>query len=536
MSPDRDRDEEHDPRALAHVEPASAPAARPVSGVVRRLLGRLSGLFKVSLLVAGCSPAPAQTSARRATADGVYAGIATSIRDEIAAGRLTGVAVALVQHGQILWEDGFGWADRAAGRTATARTAFSIASTSKPFTTTAVMTMVAARKLALDQPANDYLAPDKIVDDQGPTSAVTVRRLATHSSGLPTFFAMYPDRVGQPSVAALLRDYGHLVAPAGEHYEYSNLGMAVLADIVAHRSGMEFGQYLQVHVLAPLGLTDSFFDTDVSRWPEMAVRYDDSGDPLPFYVTATPGSGEVYASAHDLARFAMFHLKDAPSDQQKILDDAQLDELHRPAIEVAPGYWYAMGWQVLQRPGDPEVLYHGGGQAGVASHFVLVPSHGVVCIILSNRRDPAFLDALRDRMLQTVIPGWHVPLNAPGPALRPLEPLASYLGAWRGTLRAQGTDVPIALTIAADRSGTLAVGTGPATPITDLGLSDGWLSGDTRGEIGSPDTRRFHLVQLSLGLKLRGPQIDGEIVAWEKTDRNMTVLPHRAVLRRQPDR
>lgn len=178
----------------------------------------------------------------------------------------------------------------------------------------------------------------------------------------------------------------------------------------------------------------------------------------------TPGSGEVYASAHDLARFAMFHLKDARPDQQKILDQAQLDELHRPATEVAPGYWYAMGWQVLQRPGDPEVLYHGGGQAGVASHFVLVLSHSVACIILSNRRDPSFLDALRDRMLQTVIPGWHAPLNAPEPALHPL------------------------------------------------------------------------LVQLSLGLKLRGAQIDGEIVAWEKTDRNMTILPHWAVLRRQPDR
>jgi CubicO group peptidase (beta-lactamase class C family) len=256
----------------------------------RPLVSWLRAALGCWLLVASCSSAP-RSAGSPAPPEGAYAAIAASIRDEIAAGRLTGVSVALVQRGTIVWEEGFGWADQAAGRKATARTAFSIASISKPFTTTAVMTMVATGKLALDRPANDYLGPEQIVDDRGPAPAVTVRRLATHSSGLPTFFAMYPDGIGQPSVAVLVRDYGHLVAPPGERYEYSNLAMAVLAEIVARRSGMEFGQYLQTRVLAPLGLADSFFDTDVSRRPEMAVRYDDSGRPLPFYVTATPGSG-----------------------------------------------------------------------------------------------------------------------------------------------------------------------------------------------------------------------------------------------------
>lgn len=460
--------------------------------------------------------------------------MAASIDDEVAAGRLTGVSVALVQHGEIVWEAGFGWADRAAGRKATSRTAFSIASTSKPFTTTAAMTLVAAGKLALDRPANDYLGRDKIVDDRGPVAAVTVRRLATHSSGLPTFFAMYPDGTGQPSVSDLLRDYGHIVAPPGERYEYSNLAMAVLAEIVARRAGVDFGRYLQAEVLAPLGMHDSFFDTDVSRRSEMAVRYDDAGGPLPFYVTATPGSGEVYASAHDLARFAMFHLKDLRADQRQILSAAQLDELHRPATDVGPpGQSYAMGWEVLRRRGEPDVLHHGGGQAGVAAQFVLVPSYDAACIVLSNRRSPAFLEELRDRMLRTVVPGWHGMPAPPAPGLQPLTPPADYVGTWRGTLRAQGAEVPVVLTITGDRAGTVAVGDGPATAITDLGISDGLLSGDTVGNIGSPDTRRWHLDKLSLGLKLRGASIDGEIVAWQKTDRQMTILPFWTALRRQ---
>ena len=451
-------------------------------------------------------------AAGKESGDDAYAAIQASIEAEIAAGRLTGVSVALVKNGKIVWEDGFGWADREAGRKATSRTPFSIASTSKPFTTTAMMTMVAAGKLELDRPANDYLGEDKIVDDRGPAQAATVRRLATHSSGLPTFFAMYPEggEATQPSVAQLLKDYGHVVAPPGEHYEYSNLGMAVLADIVARQSKQEFGQYLQDHVLAPLGMKDSFFDTDVSRRAAMAVRYDDNGKPLPFYLTATPGSGEVYASAHDLARFALFQLKHPLADQRRILSDAQIDLMHRPATDIATDYSYGMAWQILHVPGKPVILTHGGGQSGVSAEFVLVPSEQVACIVLSNRHgNQTFINALRDRMMRTVYPAWQ-----------------AYIGEWHGTVLAQGRPVSAVLKIAPQGQGTLSLDGRPPQAITGLGLIGGWISGDTQGDIGSPDTRREKLDQLSLNLKLRGRRIDGEIIAWRKTARSMTVLPY----------
>jgi CubicO group peptidase (beta-lactamase class C family) len=478
--------------------------------------------------------------AARAPADrDPYAEIASSIEAEIAAGRLTGVSVALVDDGKIVWEDGFGWADRASGRRATSHTPFSIASTSKPFTTTAMMTLVAAGTLELDRQANDYLGAHKIMDRDGPAEGATVRRLATHSSGLPTFFAMYPQGgdAAQPSVPQLLADYGHVVAPPGERYEYSNLGMAVLAHLVARQSGQEFGRYLQSHVFSPLGMHDSFFDTDLARRPEMATRYDDAGEPLPFYLTATPGSGEVYASAHDLARFAFFHLKRPLPGQQKILSDAQLDAMHRPATAIAPHYGYGMGWQVLQRPGQPVILTHGGGQTGVMAEFVLVPSRGVACIIVSNRNgDRDFIHALRDRMLRTVYPAWPGLELPTDPPLAALDPIDAYAGEWRGTLNAQGRAVPVVLTITAQATGTLSLDGAKPKPITALGLVDGLLSGDTRGDIGSPDTRRDHIEQLSLNLKLRGGRIDGEIIAWSKTSRNMTVLPYWVNLHRSDTR
>lgn len=490
----------------------------------------------ICILFVGAFSAPVAFASEAPRAD-PYASIRSDIEKEIAAGRLTGVSVALVKDGRIVWEQGFGWADREARKPATAHTAFSVASTTKPFTTTALMLLAAEGKLDLDKPANDYLGAEKIVDANGPSREATLRRLATHSSGLPTFFAMYPEGGGtkQPSIPELIRDYGHLVAPVGERYEYSNLAMGILAEIVARESKQEFGAYLRDRVLNPLGMKDSFFDTDLARRAEMAVRYADNGKPLPFYLTATPGSGELYASAHDMARFAMFHLGGEGLDASaKILDKARLDELHRPETTVAPGgYSYGMGWQVLRQPGLPELLYHGGGQSGVKAEFVLVPSAGVACIVLSNRRGPPkFIDSVRDRMIKTVLPEWKTLPATPNAPLKPLQPIGGYAGEWRGTMLAQGKRVPVALVIGRDAKGTLSVDGAPPRPIADFGLVDGLVSGESHGDVGSPDTRRERLDQLSLGLKLRGERIDGEIVAYRLTSESMTILPFWTELQR----
>ena len=80
------------------------------------------------------------------------------IQQAIARGNATGVAVAVVHGGRIVWEEGFGWANQEAGLKATAHTPFSMASVTKPFTATTIMTLVAEGKLSLDESANKVLA------------------------------------------------------------------------------------------------------------------------------------------------------------------------------------------------------------------------------------------------------------------------------------------------------------------------------------------------------------------------------------------
>jgi CubicO group peptidase (beta-lactamase class C family) len=115
-------------------------------------------------------------------------------------------------------------------------------------------------------------------------------------------------------------------------YEYNNIGFAAFAAIASNLTGADFGTLMTQRVLIPVGLHDSFFDTTVMRLLMGAARYDPSDNPIPYYTTSTPASGELYASVHDLAHFAMFNMKNHVQGQASILDDRWIDELHKPVF------------------------------------------------------------------------------------------------------------------------------------------------------------------------------------------------------------
>jgi CubicO group peptidase (beta-lactamase class C family) len=438
-----------------------------------------------------------------------YALIRQEIEREIAAGHGTGVAVALTQKGKIIWEEGFGWADKEQKKPVTPDTPFSLASVTKSFTTTALMTMVAAGKVSLDAPANDYLGQARIRGDNGDPARVTVRALASHSAGLPGTFMIYPvdGTEKQPSMDEVIRDYAFLVTPPDTHFQYSNVGMGIVAHIIARESGREFGVYLHDRVLAPLGLSHSFFDTDASRRDEMAQRYDDTGNAFPFYVTSTPGTGELYASVHDVARFAMFHLKDHLARQKAILTDDQIDELHRPVIHILEDRSYGLGWMIGRAYDGSTVIYHNGNQPGVATVMMLLPSRDIACVVLTNQdSNGELLERVRDAAIRTLLPEWTWKTLTPPP---PQSLPGSYQGKWHGALQAARKTIPLTLLIGPKQS-TLQIREQKPEPVGDLGLTDGMLVGRTHARLGLP-INSSRESDLSLRFDQREKTLAGEI-------------------------
>jgi CubicO group peptidase (beta-lactamase class C family) len=333
--------------------------------------------------------------------------VRNQILKAIASGAATGVAVAVADGGRIIWEEGFGWANREAAIKATTRTPFSLASLTKPFTATTLMTLVAEGKLALEDSANKHLAKSRIVGKNGNADAATVRLLGAHVSGLPAMFEEYDRNEAHLALSseALLSEYGSLAYPPGSCYEYSNIGFAALGAIASSLTGVEFGTLMTQRVLTPLGLDDSFFDTNVARLSTGAARYDPSGDPIPYYTTSTPASGELYASAHDLAQFAMFNMKNGGRAQ--ILDDRWIDELHKPVFSGPSGVATTFGWFTGHLESGVPVIFKTGGQRGVATALYMVPSENLACLVLTNRSDGRELcTSVCNQVLPSHVPEW----------------------------------------------------------------------------------------------------------------------------------
>jgi CubicO group peptidase (beta-lactamase class C family) len=484
-------------------------------------------------LVVGISSLLLVSFSASATADR-FDGARAAIRQHMLEANVPGVSVAVAQRGKILWEEGFGWADKENRVAATEHTMYSLASLTKPITATAVMTLVQAGKIDLDRPINDYLGDAKLKAWIGNEREVTVRRVIDHTSGLASGSQFFygDERSLKPSMDLTILRYGHLVAPAGERYDYSNLGYGVLDYVVERVSGQSFPQYMRASVFAPLGMTHSSVDIGPGLEKHQAIRYDRMSQPIPFYATAEPGAAAMYSSAHDLIRFGMFFLKHRSPDQRPILSDASIDQMMRApadlrAVEAQGGAPGNVGWQV-RRNGNYAVFGHAGSMAGVTTELSMIPAQDISVVVLSNASMGSKLYKIRDEVLKPVLPDWQpTPANKTAPPVV-FQPTPDLIGTWEGAIQTYERELPVRMTILATGDVHLQVGTQLATLLDKVEFKDGRLTGSTLAQIDTSDTKR-HPHTVTLSLKLRGDVLNGQASANSVPDPRWTWiygLPH----------
>ena len=465
-----------------------------------------------------------------------FESVRSLIFQAIAHGKATGVAVAVAHGGSIVWEEGFGWANREAGLKATARTPFTLASITKPFTATTLMTMAAEGKLLLDDPANKYLMKSGIQGTNGNADTATVRLLGAHVSGLPTMFEGYDRDEAKLALGPgeLIRNYGRLAYSPGSCYEYSNIGFAALAVIASNLTGMDFGTLMTQRVLKPLGLRDSFFDSSAARLSAGAARYDPSDNPIPYYTTSTPASGELCASAHDLAHFAMFNMKNHLPRRASILDDRWIDELHKPVFVGPSGVATTFGWFTGHLESGAPVLFKNGGQPGVATSLYMLPSENLACMVLTNRSDGRELcSEVCNQVLASYNPEWRQPEETAGPSSTAFVVTPSFSGRWMGTLVNDGAKMPVRLNIESSDSATLALGDKPAERITGMQSEGVAFTGVSTGGIDSADALRTGAKTLKIKLISHEGKLVGRILATAgNPDVKNVMLPYVITLQR----
>ena len=224
-----------------------------------RAVGRWAVLpFVIAVFAINSIGGPSHGSVSRPPASD--AEIEAFVADQVRDTGIPGAAVAIVRDGRVSDARGFGVADDA-GRPVTAITPFVIGSLSKPITATAVLQLVEAGRIRLDDPVRVHL-PEFGLADPGAADAITIRQLLDQTSGLPTSAGQRPLN-GPVSDLGLqvraLADVRPAAAP-GAAYAYSNANYLVLGRLVEVVSGEPFATYVQEHVFGVLGMTHASAD------------------------------------------------------------------------------------------------------------------------------------------------------------------------------------------------------------------------------------------------------------------------------------
>ncbi len=308
-----------------------------------------------------------------------------------------GLAIGVVVDQELIWAKGYGVSDLSTGAPMTPETVFRAGSITKLFTATAVMHLRDAGKLRLDDPVSRHLPWFSVKSAFEGAPEITVRQLLTHTSGLPRE-AAFPywtthDFPTREQVIQALPGQDAVYAPASR-YKYSNLGMALLGEIVAAVSGVPYAEYLAKHVLEPLGMTRSSAAPDDalrSRMTTAYLRREDDGRRkiADYYETrALAPAANLVSSVEDLARFAALQFRDAPhAGGAQVLRGSTLQEMRRPHwVKADWSGGLGLGFRVARRQGKTLVT-HGGWVAGHRSHFLLVPAEKVAVVAMTNADD-----------------------------------------------------------------------------------------------------------------------------------------------------
>lgn len=364
--------------------------------------------------------------------DGIADELLRELRCFVAAERLPGAAAGVATRDGLVWSAGCGFADLETGRRPDADTLYRIASNTKVFTAIGIMQLRDEGRLRLDDPLVAHLPEFAAAGNPfGPLEDVTLRRLLMHESGLQ---GEHP--VDDPTQSAMLRGEQVLARlgevrvaiPPSSAAKYSNLGFDLLGEVVARYNGCDFEEALQRRLLRPLGMasTTCFPVGDAAARRAVAYRAracSDALQPAPVYDPhLMPGSGMLWSSVADLARFIAFALTaDARSAAtHPVLSPRTLAEMQACRIlsDDVPPVHQGLAWYSIRSEDGTEWVGHAGGWECFITRTLFSVKDGVGAIVLLNGIGDVDKAALRIAEL------WARALRARPPADRAAAPPA----------------------------------------------------------------------------------------------------------------
>ena len=352
----------------------------------------------VMVIASGVAPAeePVRSIASDSRIEDALAAWAVWVENDLGESGVPAASYSFVYRDELLASGGIGLADPETGSKADADTLYSICSISKLFTSIAVMQLRDAGKLGLDEGIGDAVPWFASLTDAHPgDEPISIRRALTHSAGLPResdspYWAPDFDFPTTEQIRERLPSQQTLY-PSGRYFQYSNLGMALLGEVVASRSGRPWAEVVQEDILAPLGMDNTFTSVpDAHATGRLAAGFSarrgstDRERLTLFDVEGIGPAAGMASSANDLAAFARWQLRLRAEEGDQVLKSSTLREMQR--VHWVDPDWkttWGLGFSVVNRD-DTTWARHGGGCPGYYTEFAVLPKEELGIVVLTN--------------------------------------------------------------------------------------------------------------------------------------------------------
>ena len=331
---------------------------------------------------------------------------------------LPGTAVAVVQNGQVVYQEAFGTTVLGGDVLLTPQTHMMIGSTGKSLTTLLMATLVDEGLMTWDTPVIDLLPQFKVADAQL-TQSITMRNLVCACTGVPRRDLEVIFNAGMLTAEDIVQSLQtfEFFTNFGETFHYSNQMVGTAGYATATAAGATFGKLeagysdaLQRHVLGPLGMVNTTiaFDEVLARGNyalphEMGfgVHYQPIKVEDEKVLKPIAPAGTHWSTLEDMTNYLIMALnKGIAVDGTRVVSEENLGTTWEPQIPISADMSYGLGWFVDEYKGAP-LIHHGGNTLGFTSDFAFLPEHGLGIVVLTNARASNFFNqGVRNRLFE----------------------------------------------------------------------------------------------------------------------------------------
>ncbi len=289
----------------------------------------------------------------------------------------------VAKNGQIIYEKYDGFADKENNILNSPETPLHIASVSKVLTASAILKLIDAKKISLDQKLTTLF-------DKFPYQDVTIKTLLNHRSGMKKYNYFCDDKANwgrnktltnKDLLEVIINKNIPLETKTDTHFSYNNTNYALLALIIEKVTGMKYSQAMKKIIFEPLGMKNTFVFDETTPKEKGTPSYKYNYVKYPFdFLDAVYGDKNIYSTPRDLLKFDL--ARNAPGFLSKDL----LEQVYKGySYESKGSKNYGLGIRLREWDTGQKLFYHNGWWHGNTASYITLRKENAVIIALSNK-------------------------------------------------------------------------------------------------------------------------------------------------------